>query len=168
VTRPASSLPAKRRWSIARIVNNVTLYAVPLALGAPFLLMQAPGPAIAVVMVAGLIMVFLYDSDDSLDRMFWTQIAQGLHARALMRKPIRRLPVDPCPPALLAAAKSFDAHPHALLVAESGAGHLVVLDWTTWDQPDQDYYLLVAVDASGALSATTYFSKWPKAWGSRR
>jgi len=168
VTRPASSRAANRRWSIARIVNNVTLYAAPLVLGAPFFLMQAPGLAIAVVMVAGLVLVFLYDSDDSLDRMFWTQIVHGLHARALKRKPIRRLAVDSCPSALLAAAKSFDAHPHPLLVAESGAGHLLVLDWTTWDQPDQDYYLLVAVDAGGAMSATTYFSKWPKAWGSRR
>jgi hypothetical protein len=167
VTREAAS-PASRRWTVVRIVNAGAAYAFVAALAGAVFLVGGPVPALVVAMLAGLPLVFLYDAEDDFDRMFWTQIAHGLHARALMRKPIRRLPTDPCPPSLVAVVKPVDQHPHPLLVAESDGEQLMVLDWTTWDQPDQDYYLLVAVNAAGAMTAITYFSKWPKAWGSPR
>jgi hypothetical protein len=167
VTREAAS-PASRRRTFVRIVNAGAAYAIVALLAGAVLLAGAPSLALVVAMLAGLPIVFLYDPEDEFDRMFWTQITHGLHARALMRKPIRRLPTDPCPPRLAAAAKPVDQHPHPLLVAQSGDEQLMVLDWTTWDQPDQDYYLMIAIDAAGAMSAITYFSKWPKAWGSPR
>ena len=168
MTQRADPAAASRRWTLARVVNLGVIYVLFAALAAALFWADAPAWTLLGVFVAVGIVFFLYDTEDPLDRMFWTQIAHSWHARALMRKPIRRLPVDPFPPALLAQVRRFDQHANPIFVAEVGGDQLAVLDWTTWDQPDQDYYCLIAIDTTGAMNAMTFFSKWPKAWGSRR
>jgi hypothetical protein len=167
VTRETAS-PASRRRTIVRLVNGGAGFAFCAVLAVGTILAGAPSLAMVVLMIAAVPLAFIYDSEDEFDRMFWTQIAHNLHARSLMQKPIKRLPNDPCPPQLAAAVRPLDKSPLPLLVAESSGELLMVLDWTTWDQPDQDYYLIAAVDAAGAMTALTYFSKWPNAWGSLR
>jgi hypothetical protein len=168
MTLGADPAAANRRRTLARVVNLGVIYALFAAFTAALLWAGAPAWTLVGAFIVVGIASFLYDGEDPLDRMFWTQIAHGWHARALMRKTVRRLPVDPCPPPLLAAVRRFDQHANPIFIAEAGGDKLAVLDWTTWDQPDQDYYCLIAVDAAGAMNAMTFFSRWPKAWGSLR
>jgi hypothetical protein len=168
VTQSADPAAANRRRTLARVINLGTFYALCAVLAISLFWTHAPTWAFVVAFVAVSAVFFLYDTEDELDRLFWTQIAHSLRARALMRKPIRRIPVDQCPPQLLAAVRRFDQHANPEMVAETDADRLAVLDWTTWDEPERDYYCLIAVNAAGAMNAMTFFSKWPKAWGSGR